>query len=76
MPLGEALAEEVIDGVVLGAVEIGALLDDILLGGVIEGAFGLTGSTVGGGTSGTPEGRLTCVHLMPPGPISIVTGLL
>ena len=31
---------------------------------------------MGGGTSGTPEGRLKGVHPTPPGPINIVTGLL
>lgn len=76
MPLGEALAGVVVDGLGLEAVELGALLDSVLPGGLIEGAFGLKGSTVGGGTSGTPEGRLTGIHPMPPGPISIVIGLL
>ena len=31
---------------------------------------------MGGGTSGTPEGKLKGVHPIPPGPITIVTGLL
>ncbi len=74
MPLGEALADVVI-GVVLKAVEPGPLLDSVLLVGVSEGGFGLKGGTVGGGTLATPEGKLTGVQLMPPGPIRIVTGL-
>ena len=36
----------------------------------------MEGKTVGGATSGMPEGRLRGVHPIPPGPITIVTGLL
>ena len=46
------------------------------LDGVSDGALGSTGSTVGGGIPGDPDGRFNGVHRTPPGPMRKVTGLL
>ena len=48
----------------------------MLPGWLTGGVFGLTGNTVGGGRSGTPDGAwLSGVQAIPPGPITIISGL-
>ena len=63
-------------GVVVGGGADPVNPDGKLVAKVFVGPLGVEGKTVGGATSGIPGGRLRGVHPTPPGPITIVTGLL
>jgi len=76
VPSGWAPVDVAVGEIELGKFWLPVLLADVELDARFAGVLGPTGSTEGGGTSGTPEGRLMGVHSTPPGPIKIVTGLL
>lgn len=76
MPRGGAPGGVVVGEIVVGSFRLSVLLADMELDGLFADTLGPRGSTEGGVTSGTPEGRLIGVHSTPPGPINIVTGLL